>query len=84
MVNTKMSSRVTVVWPIYINDCDKPRDFLFREGLKVGGVFRIGLPARRTETILVRTDSMPAKSTNLVATCAWKKIQVVDFQWFHT
>jgi len=50
---------------------------------KIRWIFRISFPARRTQLILIGTDSVPTEPTNLIATGAWIKVQVVNFEWFH-
>lgn len=43
----------------------------------------IYLSASRTKSILVSADTMPTETTNLVATGARKKVDVINFQRLH-
>lgn len=56
---------------------------LLSQRLKIRRILGISLPARRTKLILVGTNSMPAEATNLIATGAGIKAQVVDLEGFH-
>jgi len=62
----------------------KDSHLLLSQGLEIGRILRVSLPASRTQLILVRTDPMPAEPTDLIATRARKETQIVHFQWFHT
>lgn len=58
-------------------------DLLLRKRLEIRRILGISLPASRTQLVLVRSDSMPAEPTNLVATGTRIETQVVDLERFH-
>lgn len=61
-----------------------PCYFFLGKGFKISRIFRVGLPTRGTEAVLVGTDSMPTKTAYLIAAGAGEEIQIVHLQRFHT
>lgn len=56
---------------------------LLGQRLKIRRILGISFPARRTKLVFIGTNSMPAESTNLIATRAGIEAQVVDLERFH-
>ena len=50
---------------------------LLGQRLIVCRTLRVGLPARRTQTILISAQTVPAEAANLVATSAGVEVDVI-------
>ena len=57
---------------------------LVGQRLEVCRILRVSLPTGWTQAVLIRSNAMPTKTTNLITAGARIEVQVVNFQGLHT
>lgn len=60
------------------------RHLLLGKRNKISWILRIRLPTRRTQSVLVGANAMPAEAADLISARAREEVEVVHLQRLHT